>query len=95
MKKKSFRAEVQLGHKEAAVEVPFDPTLVWGLPPTRLWHGRRGHLVSGSLNGSQFEESFIVPRSKKFFMIIDAELQQAAGVSVGDIVTVAVTPMME
>jgi hypothetical protein len=28
MKKKSFRAEVQSGHKEAAVEVPFDPAQV-------------------------------------------------------------------
>ena len=94
MKKQSFRAEVQSGHKEAAIEVPFDPAQVWGLPPTRLWHGRRGHPVSGSLNGSQFEESFIVPRSKKFFMIIDAELQQAAGVTVGDIVSVAVAPIV-
>jgi hypothetical protein len=93
MKKKSFTAEVQSGHKEAAIEVPFDPAQVWGLPPKPLWHGRRGYVVSGSLTGSHFEESFIVPRSQRFFMLIDAELQQAAGVSVGDIVDVAVAPI--
>jgi hypothetical protein len=93
MKKKSFKAEVQSGHKEAAVEVPFDPAQVWGLAPRPLWRGRRGHVVSGSLNGSRFEESVIVPRSKKFFMLIDKEMEQAAGVSVGDIVSVAVAPI--
>jgi hypothetical protein len=93
MKKRSFKAEVRSGHKEAAVEVPFDPAQVWGLPPRPLWRGRRGHVVTGSLNGSQFEESVIVPRAKRFFMIIDAELQQAAGVSVGDMVDVAVAPI--
>ena len=94
MKKRRFKAEVQSGHKEAAVEVPFDSAQVWGLPPRPLWRGRRGHVVSGSLNGSRFEESFIVPRSKRFFMIIDAELQQAVGISVGDLVDVAVAPIM-
>lgn len=94
MKKKTFKAEVQSGHKEVAVEVPFDPAQVWGLPPKALWHGRRGYAVLGSLNGSQFEESFIVPRSKRFFMLIDKEMKQAAGVSVGDIVSVAVAPIV-
>jgi hypothetical protein len=30
MKKKNFKAEVISGHKEDAVEVPFDPALEWG-----------------------------------------------------------------
>src|SRR5713226_1871335 len=66
MKMRKFTAEVQAGHKENAVEVPFDPTKAWGLPPEPLWRGRRGHVVQGNLNGRPFE-SFIVPRSKKFF----------------------------
>ena len=92
MKKKRFQAEIQAGHKDDAVEVPFDPADVWGLPPQPLWRGRRGHAVQGTLNGSRFEESFIVPRQKKFFMVLDRDLQQAAGVSAGDSVKLVVEP---
>jgi hypothetical protein len=89
MKNKKFKAEVRSGHKEDAVEVPFDPTEVWGIEPKPLWRGRRGHVVKGRLNGRNFE-SFIVPRSKRFYMLIDEELERKAGVTVGDIVEVAV-----
>lgn len=92
MKKKRFKAEVQAGHKDDAVEVPFDPTAEWGLPAKPIWRGRRGHVVRGTLNGFAFEESFIVPRQKKFYMVIDRDLEQAAGVSVGDRVNVAIEP---
>ena len=92
MKKKRFKAEVQAGHKDDAVEVPFDPSAEWNLPPSALWRGRRGHLVRGTLNGFAFDESFIVPRQKKFFLMIDRDLRQAAGLSVGDFVYVALEP---
>jgi Domain of unknown function (DUF1905) len=92
MKVKKFRGEVLSGHKEDAVEVPFDPAEAWGVPPRPIWRGRRGHAVSGTLNGCPFEESFIVPRAKRFFMLIDRELKQAADVSVGDSVRVALEP---
>ena len=92
MKKKKFKAEVQAGHKDDAVEVPFDPTTEWGLPPKPIWRGRRGHTVRGTLNGFAFEESFIVPRQKKFYMVIDRDLERAAGVSVGDNVNIAIEP---
>jgi hypothetical protein len=32
MKKKKFKGEVLSGHKEDAVEVPFDPAKEWGIP---------------------------------------------------------------
>jgi hypothetical protein len=92
MKKKRFKAEVLSGHKDDAVEVPFDPTAVWGLPPRPIWRGRRGYVVRGTLNGLAFAESFVVPRQKKFYMVLDRELEQAAGVRVGDSVTVAIEP---
>ena len=92
MKKKKFKAEVQAGHKDAAVEVPFDPTETWGLPPRPIWRGRRGHPVTGVLNGLPFAESFIVPRSRKFFMLIDRDLKIAAGISAGDLVQVTIEP---
>lgn len=92
MKRKKFIAAVQGGHKENAVEVPFDPAAEWNLPARPIWRGRRGHVVRGTVNGFAFAEGFIVPRQKRFFLMIDRDLQQLAGVSAGDSVTVAVEP---
>lgn len=90
--KKKFKAEILAGHKDNALEVPFDPAAVWGLPPRPIWHGRRGHAVRGTLNGFAFTESFIVPRQKKFYLLLDREFAQAAGVAAGDRVTVTIEP---
>jgi hypothetical protein len=90
--RKKFKAEVLTGHKDAAVEVPFDPAEVWGLAPRPLWRGRRGHAVRGTVNGFKFAESYIVPRQKKFYLLLGRELSQAAGVNAGDHVTVALEP---
>jgi len=92
MKKKTFKAELLSGHKDAAVEVPFDPAQAWGIEAKPLWRGRRGHEVKGNLNGSLFE-SAIVPRAKKFWMVVDRDMQQAAKVTVGDVVNVSVEPV--
>lgn len=94
MKKKNFKAEVLSGHKEDAVEVPFDPAKEWGIPPKPLWRGRRGHFVNATVNGFSFE-SCIVPRQKKFYLLIDAEAEKAARVSEGVVVQVAVEPYAE
>ena len=91
MKMKKFKAEVLSGHKENAVEVPFDPSEVWGVNPHPLWRGRRGHPVKGSLNGRTFE-SLIIPRQKKFYVLIDQALEQGSGVAAGDVVEVALQP---
>jgi hypothetical protein len=93
-KKRKFKAEVLSGHKEHAVEVPFDPAKEWGIPPTPLWRGRRGHFVNAIVNGFSFE-SAIVPRQKKFYLLIDAEVGKAARVSEGGRVQVAVEPSTE
>jgi Domain of unknown function (DUF1905) len=94
MKKKTFKAEVLSGHKENAVEVPFDPALEWGLAPKPLWRGRRGHSVNATVNGVSFASS-IVPRQKKFYLLIDAEAANVAGVSDGARVEVDVEPYAE
>lgn len=94
MKRKKFKAELRSGHKENAIEVPFDPAKVWDIPAKPLLQGRRGHRVQGSLNGFPFE-SVIVPRSGKFFLLIGADVQQATGISVGDMVDAVVGPLGE
>lgn len=91
--KKTFKAELLSGHKDHAVEVPFDPAGTWGIDPKPLWRGRKGHQVKGKLNGHAFE-SFVVPRARKFWMLIDNELKRKAKVSEGDVVTVSVEPLV-
>jgi hypothetical protein len=94
VKQKKFKAEVLSGHKENALEVPFDPAMEWGIPPKPLWRGRRGHSVNATVNGFSFEGS-IVPRQKKFYLLIDVEAAKAAGVSDGGILEVVVEPYAE
>lgn len=91
-KKEKFEGELLLGHKGAAVEVPFDPEKKWAISPRVLWRGRRGHVVCAELNGVRFG-SCIVPRSRKFWMLIDDEVQKNAGVSVGDTVHLSIEPL--
>ena len=94
MKKKRFKAEVLSGHKERAVEVPFDPSEEWQIDPKPLWRGRRGHSVKVVINRVAFE-SAIVPRQKKFYLLIDAEAAKSAGISSRELVEVAVEPCAE
>jgi len=92
MKRKKFKAELQAGHKENAIEVPFDPEKSWDIPARPLLQGRRGHSVRGSLNGTHFE-SVVVPRSGKFFLLIAADVQQATGVKVGEVIDAVIGPI--
>jgi hypothetical protein len=91
MRKRKFKAELQAGHQEDAVEVPFDPSEAWGIAPARLWRGRKGHTVLATLNGISFE-TFIVGRQRRFFMLVDEDIKQQAGVAAGAIVSVGVEP---
>jgi hypothetical protein len=91
MKKKKFKAELLSGHKECAVEVPFNPSSEWQIDPQPLWHGRHGHPVQVVINGFSFE-SAIVPRQKKFYLLIDAESIRAASISENAVVKVEVRP---
>jgi hypothetical protein len=87
--KKKFKAELQAGHQEDAVEVPFDPGETWGIVPRKLWRGRKGYKVLAKLNEISFA-GFIVSRQRKCFLLVDEDIKQAAGVEVGDLVTVTV-----
>jgi uncharacterized protein DUF1905 len=94
VKKKRFKAEVLSGHKENAIEVPFDPAREWDIEPQPLWRGRRGHRVLAKMKGITFE-SAIVPRQKKFYLLIDAEAKKAASVSAGVRINVEIKPYAE
>jgi hypothetical protein len=79
------------GHKGAAVEVPFDPAERWGQPAVPLEPGRRGHRVIATLAGVRFE-SAVVPRARRFFVLVDTQTCRTAGMDVGDKVTLSLTP---
>jgi hypothetical protein len=91
MTKKRFKAEVLSGHKENAVEVPFDPADEWNIEPRPLWRGRRGYPVEVVINRVSFA-SAIVPRQKKFYLLIDAEAAKSARIAEGGLVEVTVEP---
>jgi len=95
MKKKRFKAQLLSGHKEMmAVEVPFDPAEEWQIDPKPLWRGRRGHSVDAVINRVAFE-SAIVPRQKRFYLLVDTETAKSAGISSGGLVEVSVEPRAE
>jgi hypothetical protein len=78
-----FTATLLEGHKGAAVEVPFDPAERWGVAPERLQPGRRGHRVTGTIEGFALD-SVVVGRSRKFFVLVDEDLRQRAKLAIGD-----------
>lgn len=77
-----FTATLLDGHKGTAFEVPFDPAERWDSPPERLKAGRRGHRVTGKVNGVAFE-SAIVPRSRRFWLLIDDDVREQAKLAIG------------
>ena len=91
MKQRRFRAEVEMGHKGAAVIVPFDPAKAWGTAPKKVLGEAIGHLVRGTVNGAPFE-GFIGHRWGRFFILTDDALLRAAGAKPEDVVEVVVTP---
>jgi hypothetical protein len=87
-----FEAELQGGHKQAAVEVPFDPQERWHIAPVHVRRGRNGHRVRGTVNGVEFE-SVVVPRMRRFWLELSDELQRAGKLSIGDVATFVIAPV--
>ena len=86
-----FTGELSSGHKEPAIELPFDPTERWKLASERLWKGRRGHRVTGRLNGVPYE-SAVVARRGRYYLLVTPAMKRAADLRVGDMATVSVRP---
>ena len=85
---RSFAAVVQAGHKERAVEVPFDPAALWALEPESFAPGRKGFGVRARIAGVTFA-SHVVRRSGKFWLLLPPETEAAAAIGVGDDVQVS------
>ena len=83
----SFTSTVRSGHKEDAIEVPFSPLDKWSLPPQPIGPRRLGYPVQGTVQGVTFQ-SYIVSRSKRFWLLLDPALEEAAGIAVGSVVQV-------
>lgn len=84
MRQEKFATAVESGHKGLVyIRIPFDPSVTWDVRPR--------HFVRGSLNGCAFEGE-VGFRRRKFYMLLDEELQRAAKLSPGDNVEVAVEP---
>ena len=87
-----FEAQLFEGDKGlTAVLVPFDPVEVWHTPPIRLAGRRHGWLVRGKANGVRFD-GYIGERWNRFFITLYETLREAAGVVVGDLVTMVIAP---
>jgi hypothetical protein len=80
--KKSCTGELLSGHKGFALEVAFDPAEAWNIQPQALWRGRRGFPVKARIKGHAFESS-IVPRQRKFYLLIDRDVVASTGLVVG------------
>jgi hypothetical protein len=90
--KAEFNAELIKGHKGVTVVlVPFDPEEGWSRKPVRLHERRHGWLIRGTANGVPFD-GYIGERWGRFFIIIDRELREAAGASVGDTLRMVIQP---
>ena len=87
-----FDAVVYAGHTLHGAEVPFDPATEWGIPPMHLRKGHNAHLVEGTINGRRFQGE-IVPRMKKFFLVIDDGTIAGARISGGQTVSITVQPV--
>jgi len=94
MKPARFTAIVLDGHKGPGFEVPFDPAERWGVAQVRLWPGRRGYRVKGTVNKVRFE-SAALGRSRRFFVLVTDEMARAAKLRIGSKVEVSLLPAQE
>jgi hypothetical protein len=84
MREEKFETVVEVGHMELLyIQIPFDPSVTWDARPR--------HFVRGSLNGCAFAGE-IGFRRRKFYILLDEELQRAAKLSPGEPVQVALEP---
>jgi hypothetical protein len=91
MPSRKFKGILVAGHKEDAVEVPFDPGAQWPIQPVQITPGRRGYPVWATLEGIEFA-SFVLARSKKHWLLVDARVKALAKVATGDQLSISLAP---
>lgn len=79
------------GHKEDALEVPFDPGKEWTLQSVQMAPGRRGFSVEAIVKSFKFH-SYIVARAGHFWLLVDSGVKERAHLAVGDTVSVVLEP---
>ena len=90
MSTKTFSGTILAGHKDDAIEVPFDPTHVLGVKLVAVKPGRRGFPVRAMINSIGFD-SHIVTRSKIFWLVLPMAIERKIGVTEGDEVSVTLS----
>ena len=88
---RSFEGTITAGHKEHAVEVPFDPASEWGVALMPIRGGRRGYPVRATVASIPLD-TFVVARSHKHWLVLGDEALEAIGVLEGDVIAVKVVP---
>ncbi len=86
-----FSVPVVTGHKEDAVEIPFDPGERWPLPEVTLGPRRKARGVWAVI-GSHAFDGHVVTRSRRWWLLLPAALEMELGIAPGDQVTVAIGP---
>lgn len=91
MSSKTFSGIILAGHKDDAIEVPFDPTQALGVKLAAIKPGRRGFPVRAMIDSVGFD-SHVVTRSKKFWLVLPMVIERQIGASEGDEVSVTLSP---
>jgi hypothetical protein len=91
MTSKTFRGTVLSGHKDDAVEVPFDPVQTLGVALVAIKPGRRGFPVRAMINSIGFD-TYVVARSTKFWLLLPMAIVSKIGSNEGDTVSVTLSP---
>ena len=90
MSSKTFNGIILAGHKDDAIEVPFDPTQALGVKLATIKPGRRGFPVRVMIRSVGFD-GHIVARSKKFWLLLPMAMERQIGASEGDEVSVTLS----
>jgi hypothetical protein len=90
MSSKTFTGTIFAGHKDDAIEVPFDPAKTLGIKIAAIKPGRRGFPVRVMINSVGFD-SHIVARSKTFWLLLPMAIERQIGVNEGDQVSVTLS----
>ena len=91
MKVERISGVILTGHKSDAVEVPFDPGVKWGMAAQQIAPGRRGYRVACRVEALQFD-SYIVARSKKFWLLLSPDVEDKLSIKAGDRVSLSLEP---